>query len=38
VRAVHYDTADGMKTSEASNPGAQPAGCRTRDGKLWFTT
>jgi PAS domain S-box-containing protein len=38
VHAVHYDTADGMKTSEASNPGAQPGGCRTRDGKLWFTT
>jgi hypothetical protein len=38
VRAVHYDTADGMKTSEASNPASQPGGWRTRDGKLWFTT
>ena len=38
VRAVRYDTADGMKTSEASNPGSQPGGCRTRDGRLWFTT
>ena len=38
VRAVRYDTADGMKTSEASNPGSQPGGWRTRDGRLWFTT
>jgi len=38
VRPVRYDTADGMKTSEASNPSSQPGGCRTRDGKLWFTT
>jgi signal transduction histidine kinase/DNA-binding response OmpR family regulator/ligand-binding sensor domain-containing protein len=37
VQAAHYDTADGMKTSETS-PVAQPAGCRTRDGRLWFTT
>ena len=38
VRAVRYDTADGMKTSEASSPASQPGGWRTRDGKLWFTT
>jgi signal transduction histidine kinase/CheY-like chemotaxis protein/ligand-binding sensor domain-containing protein len=38
VRAVVYGTADGMKTSEASTPEGQPAGVRTRDGKLWFTT
>ena len=38
VHALHYDTTDGMKTSEASSPSSQPAGCRTHDGKLWFTT
>ena len=27
-----------MKASEASAPAAQPAGCRTRDGRLWFCT
>ncbi|MGA3024593.1 MAG: response regulator [Bryobacteraceae bacterium] len=37
IETAHYDTADGMKTSEAS-PIAQPAGWRTRDGRLWFTT
>ena len=38
VRLVRFDTLDGMKTSEASPPASQPGGCRTRDGKLWFTT
>ncbi len=38
VRSSLYGTADGMKTNEAGSPQAQPAGCRTRDGKLWFTT
>ena len=38
VTAAHYDTADGMKTSEASPPTAQPGGARTRDGRLWFST
>jgi signal transduction histidine kinase/DNA-binding response OmpR family regulator/ligand-binding sensor domain-containing protein len=38
VRATRYGTDDGMKTSEASNPFTQPAGARTSDGKLWFTT
>jgi signal transduction histidine kinase/DNA-binding response OmpR family regulator/ligand-binding sensor domain-containing protein len=37
LRMAHYDTSDGMKTSEASSI-AQPAGWRTRDGRLWFTT
>jgi signal transduction histidine kinase/DNA-binding response OmpR family regulator/ligand-binding sensor domain-containing protein len=37
IKTTHYDTADGMKTSEAS-PIAQPAGWGTRDGRLWFTT
>jgi PAS domain S-box-containing protein len=38
VHPLHFGTADGMKTSEASPPATQPAGCRTRDGQLWFTT
>ena len=38
VRTSHYGTDDGMKTSEASDPGAQPGGVRTKDGKLWFAT
>ena len=38
VRSTRYDTHDGMKTAEASRSLAQPAGGRTRDGRLWFTT
>jgi signal transduction histidine kinase/CheY-like chemotaxis protein/ligand-binding sensor domain-containing protein len=38
VRATRYDTHDGMKTAEASQAAAQPAGGRTPDGRLWFTT
>jgi signal transduction histidine kinase/DNA-binding response OmpR family regulator/ligand-binding sensor domain-containing protein len=38
IPTVHYGIADGMKTSEASDPAAQPGGWRTRDGRLWFTT
>jgi signal transduction histidine kinase/CheY-like chemotaxis protein/ligand-binding sensor domain-containing protein len=37
MQTARYDTADGMKTSEASST-AQPAGWRARDGRLWFTT
>jgi signal transduction histidine kinase/ligand-binding sensor domain-containing protein/CheY-like chemotaxis protein len=38
VPAVVYGTYDGMKTGEASAPGSHPAGWRTSDGRLWFTT
>ena len=38
VKLVHYGVPDGMKTSEASLETNQPAGWRTQDGKLWFTT
>lgn len=38
VSSVHYGLADGMKTTEASDAASQPGGCRTPDGKLWFTT
>lgn len=38
VRAQVFGTEDGMKTSEASLILSQPAGWRTADGRLWFTT
>ena len=38
VRSSRYDTHDGMKTAEGSRSLAQPAGGRTPDGRLWFTT
>jgi ligand-binding sensor domain-containing protein len=38
VSSTHYGLADGMKTTEASDVVLQPGGCRTPDGKLWFTT
>jgi signal transduction histidine kinase/CheY-like chemotaxis protein/streptogramin lyase len=38
VQTTRYGIDDGMKTSEASTPAAQPAGWRTRDGRLWFAT
>jgi DNA-binding NtrC family response regulator/ligand-binding sensor domain-containing protein len=37
VTSAAYTVADGMRTSE-TNGGAQPAGWRTRDGRLWFPT
>jgi ligand-binding sensor domain-containing protein/signal transduction histidine kinase/CheY-like chemotaxis protein len=37
VRANSYDERDGMRTAE-TNGSSQPAGWRTRDGRLWFTT
>src|SRR5262249_25778360 len=37
VTAVAYGKADGMKSSEC-NGSAQPAGWKTRDGRLWFPT
>lgn len=37
VSSVLYGRADGMESSEC-NGGTQPAGCRTRDGRLWFPT
>jgi signal transduction histidine kinase/ligand-binding sensor domain-containing protein/DNA-binding response OmpR family regulator len=38
VHSVRYETADGMKTSEASMTEHQPTGWPARDGRLWFTT
>jgi ligand-binding sensor domain-containing protein/signal transduction histidine kinase len=37
VHCVAYGETDGMLSSETSG-GSQPAGCKTRDGKLWFPT
>jgi signal transduction histidine kinase/ligand-binding sensor domain-containing protein/CheY-like chemotaxis protein len=39
LSSVVYGTADGMKSAEGNGSGnAQPAGWRTRDGRLWFPT
>ena len=39
IASASYGTADGMKSSECNGSGnAQPAGWRSRDGKLWFPT
>ena len=37
IASVAFDTSDGMKESEC-NGGFQPAGWKTKDGKLWFPT
>jgi ligand-binding sensor domain-containing protein/signal transduction histidine kinase len=37
VECIVYGEADGMLSSE-TNGENQPAGCKTRDGKLWFPT
>lgn len=37
VDVASFGTADGMKTREA-NGGGQPAGMRSKDGRLWFPT
>jgi ligand-binding sensor domain-containing protein/signal transduction histidine kinase len=35
---VAYEEADGLLTSETNGQFSQPAGCKTRDGRLWFPT
>jgi ligand-binding sensor domain-containing protein len=37
VNCAFYGTVDGMKSSEC-NGNSQPAGIRTRDGRMWFPT
>ncbi|UCH95127.1 MAG: protein kinase [Candidatus Aminicenantes bacterium] len=37
IKSVVYGKDDGMKSSEC-NGGYQSAGCKTKDGKLWFPT
>ena len=36
ISSVVYETADGLRSNECNT--GSPAGCRTRDGKLWFPT
>src|SRR5262245_19707885 len=39
IASVVYGTTDGMKSAECNGSGnAQPAGWRSRDGRLWFPT
>jgi len=38
VTSRKFSLADGMKTTESSDVTSQPAGARTSDGRLWFTT
>ena len=38
VRAVRYTEADGLPSIETNGQKSQPAGCRSRDGRLWFPT
>jgi len=37
VNSISYGTADGMKSSEC-NGNSQPAGIRSKDGRMWFPT
>lgn len=37
IKSTVYGISDGMKSNQC-NGGSQPAGCRTRDGRLWFAT
>lgn len=38
VHSVVYDTGDGLLSAETNGQKSQPAGCKTRDGRLWFPT
>jgi len=38
VSAVAYAAADGLPSVETNGRKSQPAGCKTRDGRLWFPT
>jgi len=38
VQAVSYDESDGLPINETNGQKSQPAGCKTRDGRLWFPT
>ncbi len=38
VSSTRFGLPDGMKTTEPSDVASQPGGCRSPDGKLWFTT
>ncbi len=38
VGAVRYDDSDGLLTTEFNGQKSNPAGVKTRDGRLWFAT
>ena len=38
VRSVSYDETDGLLSVETNGQKSNPAGCKTRDGRLWFPT
>lgn len=38
VRCVNYDESDGLPSLETNGQKSNPAGCKTRDGRLWFPT
>lgn len=38
VTAAHYVAADGMLSIETNGQKSQPAGCKDRQGRLWFPT
>lgn len=38
VQALRYDESDGLISAETNGQKSQPAGCRSRDGRLWFPT
>lgn len=38
VRCVAYDESDGLLSLETNGQISNPAGCKTRDGRLWFPT
>lgn len=38
VQTVSYDEADGLPSNETNGQKSYPAGCKTRDGRLWFPT
>lgn len=38
VRCINYDDSDGLPSLETNGQKSNPAGCKTRDGRLWFPT
>ena len=38
VRCVSYDESDGLLSVETNGQKSNPAGCKARDGRLWFPT
>lgn len=38
IHSIAYSEADGLLSAETNGRKSQPAGCKTRDGRLWFAT